>query len=786
MEDKKIIVNKDFNPQIAKSVLAKNWFWPVIFITLTSILAFFYLRYTKPVYESSSTIQIENKDQGREILDLENINSKNNSLSSNIELLRSPFLFRRAVNKLNMPVSIYSKGNVLTEEIYRNPTFHIESYMVKDSAICNIPIFIRQATNEYNIEYNIAGKAYEFPLKAGQMITTPHFDIKPVIDKDFQSLIFNKSNEIYFMLNNPETLVDRLMPGIIINPVNMDAQTVEIKYKSNNALLSRDVVEALTQAFFEYDEILKKKSADNILSFLKSQLDSLSNELKISKDSLTNFQRNVKINDPENIETTLNQNISRLNEDLYVLQSELSTLNIIAAKLNSDPTKIEVYRILPEMIGKSFENSLLAQIQDLHQILERKDELLSKVRPENSEIININARIDAKLKSIRNSISVIQDRYFQNIRLLQGKIGEYEGEYMKLPATRMELNRLKSMQDLNEKYYSILTEKKAQYAISNAGYAPSSRILSPPKVILTPVNPNKKMIYIAFFMLGLLIGTAVILIKYFTFDEINTQEELKRFLPSKANFIGSVPRIREHMEFSQIVVDKNPNSILAEYLRSIRSNLSFIHPNARLIAVTSSISGEGKTFIALNLAGIIALSGKKTIILDLDLRKPKIHLGFDVPNIKGISNLLIDNSILESCIQKTRIPTLDFITSGDIPPNPSELILSNNFGTLIEQLKTIYDVIIIDNPPVGIVSDGIPIIAQADIPIYVFKAGYSKRSFVEKVNELLSVQQINKINIILNNISPRSKRYGYGKNYGHGYYQEEPKRHRRGINFFKK
>ena len=180
--------------------------------------------------------------------------------------------------------------------------------------------------------------------------------------------------------------------------------------------------------------------------------------------------------------------------------------------------------------------------------------------------------------------------------------------------------------------------------------------------------------------------------------------------------------------------------------------------------------------MAINLAGIIALSGKKTVIIDLDLRKPKIHLGLFLENNLGMSNLLVGQCDILDCVQKTTIENLDVITAGPIPPNPSELILNKNFIKLIEDLKDIYDVIVVDNPPVGLVSDGVQVLAMADVPIYVIKANYSKRNFVGRIKELVDVQGFNNLNVILNGVNPKQSRYGYGYGYGFGgYYEEDSK-----------
>lgn len=229
------------------------------------------------------------------------------------------------------------------------------------------------------------------------------------------------------------------------------------------------------------------------------------------------------------------------------------------------------------------------------------------------------------------------------------------------------------------------------------------------------------------------------------------------------------------MDFSEIMVNKTPNSMVSESLRNIRTNLNFVYPDYKTIAISSSVSGEGKTFIALNLSAIVAISGKKTILLDLDLRKPKVHFAFNDDNVKGMSNILIGETTWQENVRHSEIENLDFLTAGPTPPNPSELMLSKKLTQVLEELKKVYDVIIIDNPPVGVVSDGVQLLSKADIPIYIFKSHFSKRSFIERVEELIDVQKVENLSVILNGEIGSKKSYGYY--YGNEkYFETETKR----------
>ncbi len=775
-----VLINKEYDSDILKTIIKRYWWWPVLFVFAFSTAAYFSLRYTVAIYESSMIIQLDNNDNAKELINVENINSKENDISSEIELMRSQFLFEKAIKRINYNVSLFSKGNVLTEERYNSSSFNIQPYILSDSSLINVPIFVHFDGNNISLTYQFQGKSNNITGKLNDHIRNQHFDlvVKTTNQSEFQK--DSEKNELYFIFNSIESFAARYLSTLQVNPIDPIAKTIQITYRGNNPQLCYDIALAVSEAFISFDEDAKRKGSENILYFIEQQLDSLSNELKNSKDSLMYYQRKSNIPDPEEIGSTISENISKSQDQLFEIQEEIRSLSSVNNKLKAEPNRLDVYRLLPEMLGKSYEQSLSAQITGLHDLLEKKEDLLYRVTEENSEVKGLNAKIQTKLNSIRKSITVILDRLYSNSKELNTKIQGFEGEYFELPEKKMEFSRLKNIQDLNEKYFTLLTEKKFLYSISDAGYSSNNRILSRPIVNSTPVSPNKKLIYTTFIMFGIILGLAIMLFKYLTFNEINLIEDLKKLLPSQATILGGVPLVKTIMEYSQLVVTDSPKSMLAESMRKIRTNLSYINPNYKTIAISSSVSGEGKTFVALNLAAIIAMSGKKTILLDLDLRKPKIHVGLNANNIYGMSGLIINEFNLEQCIQHSSTGNLDFITAGPIPPNPSELLLSDRFKEIVEELKKAYDVIIIDNPPIGLVSDGIKNLTDADIPIYVFKSHYSKRNFAFRVKELFEMKQLEKLNVILNGVSlTKSSGYGYGYyGYGYGYYDGDkpPKR----------
>jgi len=777
MESKGFITNKEFDVSILKTVLARLWWVPVLLVLLAITGSYMYLRYTKSLYESSMIIQVEELDNAKEILNVENINIRQNDLSATIELMRSELMFERAIKRLNYNVSLYSKGQVLTEEKYNSSNFNVQPYQLKDSSLIGVPIFVDVDAELLRLNYVHNGESFTIQGTLNERIETAHFEIV-VKSANRQSLLDEaRENELFFTFNSLQSYAARLRPNLLINTLDPVAKTIQVSYRGENPQMCRDIVDAVAEAFLTFEEDIKRRSSEKILAFIDQQLDSISVELRSSKDSLMYYQRRSNLPDPESATMSLTTQISQLQEKLYVVDDEIRSLNYVDQKLRSEPNRLEVYRLLPEMLGKSYEPSLAGQISQLHDLLEKKDDLLFKVTEENAEIRSINTKIQTRLAAVRKSIATILERLYTSSKLIRVEIAQIEGAYIELPQKKMEFNRLKNIQDLNEKYFSLLTEKKFLYAISDAGYSSNNRVLSRPVVNTSPVSPNRKLTYGVNIFLVLLISLVVMALRYLTFNEINRLEDLEKLLPPKVTILGGIPDVKQEMVFSQLIVHRSPKSALTEHMRKIRTNLSYIHPHYQTIAVSSSISGEGKTFVALNIGGIIAMSGKKTIILDLDMRKPKIHIGMNVNNEHGMSTLIVGHSTLEQCIKSSEIEGLDFITAGPVPPNPSELLLSERFRDIQDELKEIYDVIIIDNPPIGLVSDGVRILTEADIPIYVFKANYSKRNFALRIKELFEMKQIERLNVVLNSDDITRSNYGYG----YSYYEEEDNGKQKGF-----
>lgn len=765
----KIVINSTFDINIFKLILKRNWYWCIIIIALLNAVAFLYLRYTKPLYESKVLIQINRENQSQDILGFKDVRQLG-TLSKDIEILRSQVLFKRAIS--NLPIQVWHKaqGEFLTENRYGKSNFNVELLALKDSSFYGNPVFFVIKGDEIYMEFNYNNKAYSFLVDNEEIVITPYFNIKLTI-KNIESF---KSeglvNRLYFQINNLAELARSLASGVTIESIDVNARTVEVSCVNESPLLARDIVTALVDDFFNYYEEIKKESAEKTLGFIETQLDSLNRELSTSKDSVLFFQRRENIANKEYLGTIISERLAELRKEEELVEEELRVLNVVAKKVNENPEGIEVYRLIPELFGKSYSGSLNEQIKELYELINEKENLSFKVTDNNETIKRLNARIDLKVELINEIIELLFERTREKKQIIQENYSKIKAQHDELPEKQMELDRLVNIQNLNEKYYSLLTEKKIVYSISNASYTSDNKILNEATMSNVPVSPKATVIYGISMFLSFSFSLGFLFLRYITFNQINHLVDLQMLLPEKTGVLGSIPKVKEKMDNSTLFVDRRPKSLISESFRTIRSNLSFVHRDYQTIAVTSTVSGEGKTFVVLNLGGIIALTGQKVVLVDVDLRKPRLHQGLEVENNFGLSNLLGGQYTLDEVILKSRVDNLDFITAGAIPPNPSEMIMSEAFENVYKELKNRYDVIIFDTPPVGLVSDSVHLLCKSDISMYVFRANYSKRYYSEKLKELAKIKEIKNLNIVLNGAEMSGKEMSKG--YNSGYYEE--------------
>jgi tyrosine-protein kinase Etk/Wzc len=782
-------VSNEFDIGLFLYIVRKSLFWVFACVFVALVAAFINLRYTPPEYQSKAVIQLAESDHVNKILNVESY-AEESQVEAKLEQLRSKLLISRTLQQLPLRVSYFAKGQVLTNEHYSFSPYKIELLEVVNPVVQDIPISIRFDSPEvFGISYGALAMS---GLKAGERFSTPDFTLIVRVENPIELMSNDEEYDLFFKINSLLTLTNRFYQKLDVRVLNSTAKTIEVSCRDNNPYLARDFVRAHANEFIAYDLEKRRKSDDNVLDFLDAQIDTVFSQLRDSEVKLNSYKQENRITNLDDVGSAYLERLNTFESQKVQLQLEERLLEEVEKLTRKNTTEIEVYNLIPLVAGSQYEESLSKLLDKLYLLLSDKQEALYSVTAESERVKALNYQIDIQKSIIVQSVSALRDQIRSRKNELQEKIGDVEGTYYRIPQKELEFARLQRLFSINEKYYTLLLEKAIEYRISKEGFVSNNQILEEARVPSAPISPKRKMIWASFLMGGLILGFLIIALRYLFHNHITSLHEVVRISDASLSTLGIVPRFKEDIPVSMLIVDRNPRSLIAEAFRSIRTNLQFIsnEPGPKVVAVTSTVSGEGKTFVSLNLAGIIAFSGKRVLVCDLDMRRPKIHKGFESDNKIGMSTLLIGRSSIDEVVRKSQLENLDFITAGPIPPNPSELIISERMNTLIAELKTRYDVIILDTPPVGLVTDAIPLLQISDYPIYVFRSDYSQKPYVQVADKLVNENHI-PVSVVLNGVdldrAKYSRRYSYGYGYGYGYtsgggyYDESPGRGNRSF-----
>ena len=775
MAKKKITpINEEFDFKLFVTIAKKNLLWFVFLMLLSIVTSLVILRYSAPIFECTSIIKIADEDNAQNVLGLNAKNgilSENNKIAGDIELIKSKIIISKVVRTLPLQVSYYSKGSILINELYKQTPFIVQ-FNLKDSSILDNPILVEfKSKNTLTITYTSSktGKKINQNYYSGKWINLPEADIKiniinyeniVTMQKDLNKDVF------FFTINNEEKLVNKIVKDLSVSVLNLEAKTIQIKLKDKNCSKASDIVNTVAAEFNVYDVEKNSEVANKILDFIDKTIASINIELSNSENSIESFKKTNKIISPEQAISDVTIDFKNYQNQLILLNTQLSLYQSLSTDIKNND---EIGKFLLSISGLIKQGPLYEYLNKLQILIDERDQIRLQAT-ENSEIYkSIETRIQNQkeiiYKTINNEVKNLQSQKQSLVSLMR----DADNKFIKIPNQQAEFSRLQRLFSVNEKFYSLLLDKKAEFSITRAGYVAKHVILAESAQDIPPISPNRPLIISACLMIGFLVSLIIIVTRYLLYNEINALEEIGQY--TEAALLGIIPKYKREIPVSQLLVDKNPKSVISEAFRSIRTNLQFIsiENEPKILAVTSTISGEGKTFNAINLAGVIAFSGKKVIILDLDMRKPKIHIGFNVENEKGMSTILIGKDNVDDCIVHSSLTNLDFVTAGPIPPNPAELIINPRMNQLLDYLKTKYDIIITDLPPVGIVSDGVPILQLADYPLYILRANYSKKIFIAQLNKLMNENKITNMSVILNGVEMSRLKYGYGYGYSYGY-----------------
>ncbi|MFT4660694.1 MAG: tyrosine-protein kinase Etk/Wzc [Patiriisocius sp.] len=744
-------------------VLKKSVSTALLFLALSVIAAYCIIRWTSPIYEASSIIQLGQNDKANKILQVNQL-FEEDDMFAEIEFIQSKLLIDHTVKSMPISVRYFTEGQFLTHEKYPYYFYTVDSISLKNRNLYGGKIYINFSEDGlYNL--SIREQTYQ-GLKLGAYEEIDDLSIKVSLKQEVSFGIESQKN--YFKVSSNEMLVNEFQNQLRVSPYNSRAKSIVIKARGQNPILAKDFVNKHVDSYMRYGQNRQNESAENILSFITNQLDTVSKNLQDAERLLSSFRsENNLIGKP----TNLFKDIDKYDNESVELEYQENILEELERITRKDDKDIDIYNLMAQIIGSNYEVALKGMLGELNELLKTRERYKYDVTEENESIKTLNYRIGIQKKLIQESIISLKDKLQKKKDLLNSKKNIVEKQFVNVPSKEVELARYQRLFNISEKYYNLLLEKRTEYKISKAGYVSKNKILSRAKSDLKLLYPKKSMIYSTLIGLGLVIGALFIFLRYLRYDKINSLNDIVKYSGGSIKTLGLIPQINTQTDRATLLVNPGEKTILVESLRSIKTNLQLIDSSSGPVSIglTSTISGEGKTFVSINLGATLALSDKKVIVLDLDLRKPKIHDGFGVTNSKGISNVIVNELSLADSIRKSDNPNLDFITSGPLPSNPFELINKATLIDIVEELKKDYDFILIDTPPIGLVSDAYSVLNMVDYPIYIFKSEVSRLSFIQNVDRLIHENKLQNMTTLLNCVDISSSGYTGQIGYGYGY-----------------
>ena len=768
--------NKDLGTLSIKDLFFKYVrFLPVFLVSVALCLlgAYLYLRYTTPIYRVTGTLTFKQEDQGRggkfdEIFQAKNVSD----IQSEIEILKSQALMESVVDSVQLQTSYFAVGKIKTLNIYRACPFRLNIIKLTDSFGSFKMNFTFPSENEFRVNKE------EAKFKFGDVFGNAYGLFS--LTKMYNGI---KGKEFNVEWKSTPHQASIYAPMVRVAPKIAGSGIYNIQIDYTNSSLAADIINGLMLKY-------KDASIDDKNATIKQRLDYIITQLvRIDRDLDSIEVRRINYVNEQNLsgyEGQLASYFKIQTESDEQIQNQKQQLVIIEMMTTYLKDSMNNFERTPSALSIS-DATLGAMVTSYNAMqLERKRMLEQKIPEENPQILAKNAELEKLRKNILESFKVVKLAYNSSIDdfYRRGSAALYKQKEM--PAKIQRLVEMERERDGKLALYKFLAEQREETAMQQAATVSNSKVLSVAYPTETPIKPNRRAIQLLAIILGIGLPAMYIFFQEIVNDKINTRYDIERL--TTASVLGEVGH---SYSSSSMIVSKTNRSMVSEQFRIIRSNLQYVLNKVEkpVIMITSSFSAEGKSFITTNLGGVMALAGKKTVMLEFDIRKPKLFSGMKLSSKQGITNFLVGKA--EMADLPIKIPgfeNLYGISCGPVPPNPSELLLDSRVEEMFLWLKANFDVILVDTAPVGMVSDAMTLGKFADTTLYVVRQGYTYKKQVSLIDEFYHENRLPKISIVINDVKLKPGygyygygRYGYGYGYGGGYYeieegQDTPKR----------
>ncbi|MBN7816337.1 GumC family protein [Algoriphagus pacificus] len=748
----------------------RYWPWYALFIILFVSATFLFHRYTVDEYEVTGSMIIKtNTSPEARILDRSNIFSSGINLENDILRLRSKNLAHEALKKVHFDVEYYAKTNIKAIELYDRSPIRIDvdwdHFQVTDAPS---ELQILSEENFRIVPEETSFMDFNSAMAAGdESIYNKTFTFGEEIETSrskFTVFLVNPGRageSVVFQLKNPTVLEEQLGRSINVTLVNEYSSVLRLSTNTKVVEKGRDYINALMSSYIDYDLNEKNRIQENTIRFIEEQLGFLEDSLKNKEQELQQFKVDNKMLDVSAEFSNILSKMNNLDEMKAEIDYQLNYFEQIRSYMQQKSKDFSDV-IAPSVIGVP-DPLLNGLIQTLVTLSQDRRKLLATVNDNHPEVLKIDVQMEKVQEGLFENVVNLIANTRQKRANIQNDIDFYDSQFATLPESESQYTGIFREFKLRESLYTYLLEKRAEAGIAMASNVSDNSILDYAKRG-TLIFPKKQQNYGLAIVLGFLIPFGFIVVRDIFDDTIKDQRDLKKnFMIPQLGIIGYSQK-----ETNQVVLE-HPKSAVAESFRSLRSAITYLASgkNTKKILVTSSVSGEGKTFTSLNLASAMALGSKKTVVVGGDLRRPKLASYFGHSEKVGLSTYLIGKVEAEQIVFKSQHDNLYFVPSGVIPPNPAELLQTQRLKDFLQFLEERFDVVIFDTPPMGLVSETIDLMRLFDINLYVVRQSYTVKDHLVMINDLFNNKQVKNVYGVFNGIINSGYHYE-GYNYGYG------------------
>ena len=768
-----------------------HWPWFVFSVIVCIACAWGYLRLTTPVYNTSATVLIKDDKKGSgasmsselERMGLDGFVSSSNNVDNEIEVLRSKSLAREVVNHLGLFVTYKDEDEFPSRELYRTSPV-VVSLTPQEADKLPHPMEVSmtlQPTGAMDVQITIGEKEYRkqfeklpavFPTDEGTIAFFANNDTL----SSFRPENVTKERHITAFINRPFSVAKGYANSLSITPTSKMTSVVVISLKNSNTRRGKDFINKLLEMYNVNANNDKNEVAQKTAEFINERIGIISKELGSTEQDLENFKRSVGITDLSSEAQIALTGNAEYEKKRVENQTQINLVMDLQRYMQGNE-----YEVLPSNIGLQDAASAGA-IDRYNEMLVERKRLLRTSTENNPTIINL----DTSIRAMRSNVQATLDATLKGLQITKEDLAREASRYSRrisdAPTQERQFVSIARQQEIKAGLYLMLLQKREENAITLAATANNAKMIDEALADNNPVFPKKMMVYLAALLLGIGLPVGVIYLIGLTKFKIEGRVDVEKL--TSLPVIGDIPLADE--KSGSIAVFENQNNLMSETFRNVRTNLQFILENGKnVILVTSTISGEGKSFVSSNLAISLSLLGKKVVIVGLDIRKPGLNKVFNLSRKEhGITQFLTNPTVdLMDLVQPSDInKNLFILPGGAVPPNPTELLARDGLEKAIETLKASFDYVILDTAPVGMVTDTLLIGRTADLSVYVCRADYTRKAEFTLINELSENNKLPNLCIAINGLDLQKKKYGYyygygkygkyygyGKRYGYGY-----------------